>query len=183
VGNSVDVTCAETKLAELWSESGPCGHAYEGFYRENSEKMVSLAIEHLAKVGTPCPLPTWKIQLKTGCVQVVPDFLVKDAKKFPIVIRFRTGRPTSGESEKDIYAIYKTAVEKASSGKGKVKIYYLSTGETEEVNMTDKKLSTRLNRYERAMMDIATGLFPPKIDEWTCPRCPHYFICPAGEMS
>ena len=180
-GNSVDVADAETKLAEVWSESGPCGHAYEGFYRENAKTMVSLAITHLARVGSPCPLPTWKVQLKTGCVQVIPDFFVEDAKSFPIVIRFRTGRPTSGEADKDIYAIYKTAVENASSGKGKVKIYYLSTGETEEVNMTGKKLTTRLNRYEKAMTDITTGLFPPKVDEWLCPRCPHYFICPAGE--
>jgi hypothetical protein len=27
---------------------------------------------------------------------------------------------------------------------------------------------------------IGAGAFPPKTDAVTCPRCPHFFICPAS---
>ncbi len=180
-GNAVDVSGAAVKLAEFWKETEICGHAYEGFYRNNAENMVSLAVVCLAKIGKPCSPPTWEVKLETGRVKITPDFMEEDTKNVPTIFRFRTGRPTSSEAEKDIYAIYKTAVERASLGNGKVKIYYLSTGDIEEVKMTNKKVSTRLNHYEKAMNDIITGQFPPSADDWTCPRCPHYFICPAGE--
>ena len=119
--------------------------------------------------------------METGRVKITPDFMEEDTKNVPTIFRFRTGRPTSSEAEKDIYAIYKTAVERASLGNGKVKIYYLSTGDIEEVNMTKRKVATRQGYYEAAMKGILAGQFPPSVDDWTCPRCPHYFICPAGE--
>ena len=119
--------------------------------------------------------------METGRIQITPDFLEEDSENIPTVTRFRTGRPTSSEADSNIYAIYQTAVEKAFGGKGKLKIYYLSTGHTEEVNMTKRKVATRQGYYEAAMKGILAGQFPPSADDWTCPRCPHYFICPAGE--
>jgi len=173
-GNAVDASVATSKLAEVWAKDGPCNHAYELFYRETADNMVALAANRTAKVGT---YPTWEVQLKSGRVQVKPDLLEAETKNDPTVIRFRTGKPSSSEADRDIYAIYQTAVEKESNGRGKVAIYYLSTGDTEEIKMTSKKLSTRLNRYEDAIAGIRNQQFQCKPNDRECPRCAYYFIC------
>ena len=177
-GNAVDASVATSKLAEVWAKDGPCNHAYELFYRETADNMVALAANRTAKVGS---YPTWEVQLKSGRVQVKPDLLESEAKNDPTVIRFRTGKPSSTEADKDIYAIYQTAVEKESNGRGKVAIYYLSTGDTEEIKMTSRKLSTRLSRYEDAIAGIRNQHFQCKPSDRECPRCAYYFICSSSD--
>lgn len=177
-GNAVDASVATAKLAEVWAKDGPCNHAYELFYRETADNMVALAANRTAKVGT---YPTWEVQLKSGRVQVKPDLLEAETENDPTVIRFRTGKPSSSEADKDIYAIYQTAVEKESNGRGKVAIYYLSTGDTEEIKMTSRKLSTRLSRYEDAIAGIRSQHFQCKPNDRECPRCAYYFICSSSD--
>jgi len=176
----IDHPGANAKLSDVWAQFGPRNHIYETFYWESAVAMVSLAASRAAKGRRMIPPPTWEVRMKAGSITVTPDFF-EETEGFHTVIRFRTKRPTSDEQDKDIYAIYQTAVETATNGKGRVAIYYLSTGDTVEVNMSSKKIATRLGHYEDAMAGIRWGNFPHKHDDRNCPRCPFYFVCPSGD--
>jgi hypothetical protein len=62
-----------------------------------------------------------------------------------------------------------------------VKVLYLSTGATQEVDLKPKTIATRLGHYDEAIAGIRLRRFPAEASDRDCPRCPHYFICPAGE--
>jgi diphthamide synthase (EF-2-diphthine--ammonia ligase) len=58
---------------------------------------------------------------------------------------------------------------------------YLATDEVENLEMSVKKVNSRLEKYDTAMAGILQERYHPTRDDRLCPRCPHYFICPAGE--
>ncbi len=120
--------------------------------------------------------------MQHGQLKVTPDFFeeatASQGSDF-CVIRFRTGRRTDSEQDKEIYAAYQAAMEKGIGSRGKVKIRYLSTGETQDVELSPKKLATRLGKYNEAMAGIQKSRFPHLPNDLDCPRCPHYFICPS----
>lgn len=45
----------------------------------------------------------------------------------------------------------------------------------------DKARAARLGRYDAAIVGILAGQFAASPVDRTCPRCPHYFICPVAE--
>jgi len=185
-GNPIDRGKASAVLAEVWSVAGPREHVYEDFYRASAEAMVGMAIERATISGKPLTPPTWEVSLPNGKVSVAPDFLEEDpraSKDHRVVLRFRTGRPSGEEPDDDIDAIYQMASDDAYGPKGRVEVMYLSTGETRAISMSRKKIDNRLDKYNAAMAGICSGIFPASPDDWVCPRCPHYFICPAGEES
>ena len=63
----------------------------------------------------------------------------------------------------------------------KLEVIFLSTNETKEIILKPQKIDTDLKKYDNAMIGILTNQFEPDPDERKCPRCPHYFICPAAE--
>jgi CRISPR/Cas system-associated exonuclease Cas4 (RecB family) len=59
-----------------------------------------------------------------------------------------------------------------------MKVLYLSTGETMDINLTPRKKASRLDKFDSAITEILKGYsFPKPEDPRECPRCPHYFIC------
>ena len=95
--------------------------------------------------------------------------------------RLRTGRASKSESDKDIYAVYQQAAAEAFPGATvDVQTLYLSTDQTQDVQLTARTLKTRLSHYDAAIAGILESRFPARPDERRCPRCSHYFICPTG---
>jgi DNA helicase II / ATP-dependent DNA helicase PcrA len=95
-------------------------------------------------------------------------------------VRFRTGRPTKGELEKDIYALYQVGARQTSPG-CEIQVVYLSTGDIQQVALKDRTVNTRLAHYDQAMEGIIQQQFHPIPSDRTCPRCAHYFVCPVAE--
>jgi hypothetical protein len=46
--------------------------------------------------------------------------------------------------------------------------------------MTAKQIALGLEKYDVALIGILRQEFQPLPSDWHCPRCPHYFICPAS---
>ena len=68
---------------------------------------------------------------------------------------------------------------KASFGGGAVVHALHLTDETHEpVVISGTKLANRKKKSDTMLAGIASGEFPPEVDAVTCPRCPHFFICP-----
>ena len=55
----------------------------------------------------------------------------------------------------------------------------MSTGETFEVKLTEKKEQSLYNELEQAILGLERHEFPPKPDAFICPTCPFFLICPA----
>ena len=55
----------------------------------------------------------------------------------------------------------------------------MSTGETFEIKLTQKKEQSLYQELEKALDGMARNEFPPKPDPFVCPVCPFFLICPA----
>jgi hypothetical protein len=58
-------------------------------------------------------------------------------------------------------------------------VLYLSTGEMRDATPKDSSIAKSLAKYDEAFAGISQGRFEPIPSDWYCPRCPHYFVCPA----
>ena len=95
---------------------------------------------------------------------------------------YSMGRPTKSEADRDIYALYMVAAQEAELNVPRnVQVRYLTTDQVGPVDLTQRKITTRLNHYNDAIRGILVGDYLPKPNDRVCPRCPHYFICPSGE--
>jgi hypothetical protein len=47
------------------------------------------------------------------------------------------------------------------------------------IEVTAKKLTSAMAETTTAIASLRAGSFPPKVDAYICPQCPHFFICPS----
>ena len=124
------------------------------------------------------------MSLTQGRIRFRPDRIVitqEGSNSVLFIQRWRTGRPTTKELDKDIYALYKKAAERQyPDADHKVQVVYLSSGANDDIPVTQRRIQTRLNHYERAMAGIQRREYPAAPGR-QCPRCPYYFICPVAE--
>ena len=178
-GNEIDIQEARERLSVEWETDGPIEHPYEQMYREAAEDLLASVLQRRPTTPLRIERPSWEISLSNGRLRLIPDSVEVDPTGVgqTVVRRFRTGRLTKSEQDKDIYALYLTAVQQVVPS-ADIEISYLGTNETQRVEMTDRKVRTRLRKYEDAIDGIRGNQFPPNPDDHSCPRCPYYFICP-----
>ncbi len=58
-------------------------------------------------------------------------------------------------------------------------VHNMSTGETFQIKLTEKKEQSLYNELEQAILGLESNEFPPKPDPFVCPTCPFFLICPA----
>ena len=181
-GRPADETAALAYLAEDWEEHGPLEHPYEELYRRSAVSLVERAARRPFTSQGSITRPEWEVPVPLGVIRFVPDHVEVLDDGSEIVERLRTGRPTKSEKGKDIYALYVMAAQTAKPRvRRTVQIRYLSTDQVDPIDLKPGTIQTRLNHYNDALRGIMRQEFPPKPDVRTCPRCPHYFICPLGE--
>jgi len=174
-GRGVEAAAAQQQLAEVWAERGPLDHPYESIYRESASEMVARAVAARTESYKPLPREPFAIPLEHGRVIFTPDHIEQHENGSVVFLRQRTGRISTDEKGKDIYALYQWA---ATKHKGAVEIVSLSSDVREPVKLSSTVLDKRLKAYDAAMAGIQAGVFTPKPTEFECPRCPFYFICP-----
>jgi superfamily I DNA/RNA helicase/Zn-dependent peptidase ImmA (M78 family) len=181
-GRTPEERAALERLGEVWDQQGPKDHLYESEYRRTAELMVRRAVGQAWHPPRRAePQPRWEVPLKHGTVTVTPDRVVEDGDQV-VLQRLRTGKPTQTEASADIYALYQAAAAQALPGvETRLETLYLATGELREVQISERSARTRLGHYEAAIEGILRREFPPDPNDRRCPRCPHYFICPAGD--
>lgn len=183
---AVDGAEAAHRLTEVWQEGGPQEHPYEPLYRAAAEVLVATAAaEAMRRRGRRTQSrPEWTLTLSNGNVTVVPDevdFTDEHGRPAVVVRRVRTGRPSKSERNKEVYALLRAAATREHGEVSRVEISYLATGTTETVQLSDRTLKSRVGKYDEAMAAIKRGEFPAKPDDYECPRCAQYFICPMAE--
>ncbi len=179
-GQQPDGAVALQKLAEVWATDGPRSHPHEPLYQRVAESMIKRAGER-RRLGVHTPSPQWEVMLPHGRVILQPDAVEELPDGSLVAERLRTGHPTKGELKKDIYGLYLAAAREASSTTSRIQVRFLSSDTVLPVFFSDKELTTRLDRYDAAILGIARGEFSPDVQEHRCPRCAYYFICPMAE--
>ena len=166
------------ELEEIWTKSGPTGHAYEKEYRALAERLaeVLLAVGADRAFHDVNPLP---VDLPTGRIWVEPSDVSRLADGRTSIRRVRTGHRRSTEYDRLEYTLYLMAARASFGDKGVVHALHLSDEVEEIVSLTQAKLNGRMKKSQEMVASIAGGEFPPEVDAVTCPRCPHFFICAA----
>lgn len=183
-GRFPDEASVRTTLDSIWKDKGPVGHHLEQRYREKADDMLRIVVHQGPTTGSKPGEFDYEIKLKYGRIAFTVDYaeVIDDGRHSSILMRrHRTGRPTKTE-DKPIYALYLATMQQVNKGrKTKLEVLFLSTNETKEIILKPQKIDTDLKKYDNAMIGILTNQFEPDPDERKCPRCPHYFICPAAE--
>jgi ATP-dependent DNA helicase UvrD/PcrA len=182
----VSISEALRQLDETWQVRGPRNHPYEPLYRSAAERLVANALEEAARrAGRQTQnRPEWRLVLTNGTVLVTPDEVDQvDEQGRPAIVvrRVKTGRPTKTESDKELYGLYHEAGKREHGDGVRVEISYLTTRTTEPVELTPRQVKGRVQRYDEAIAGIVRGEFPTSPSDYSCPRCPEYFICPMTE--
>lgn len=186
-GHSVVAAEAAERLADAWREAGPRHHPYEPLYRAAADDLIARAVQHAGRRHGRSAQPDWTITLPHGRVTLTPDHVevIEEGGATTIVVqRVRTGRPSSSEAAKTIYALYHAAAAAEHPGATpRVEIAYLATEVIEAISAKPQTIAARVAQYDEAIAGILRRDFPASPDEYVCPRCAHYFVCPHAEDS
>ncbi len=181
---AVDEAAVLAILDETWSEHGPSGHHLEAKYRDIATQMIKHAVDGLHVPGDLLPNEV-TLTVSGGKILVPIDHadIVSTGTGTELTIRrFRTGRRTKNELTNPIYGLLaKAANEISATGGSRVGTFYLARAEFIEIPLPKKTIETRVAKYEAAIAGIVAAEFPASPSDYTCNRCPHYFICPAAE--
>jgi DNA helicase-2/ATP-dependent DNA helicase PcrA len=183
-GREVVLDGALARLDEIWVEEEMPGQTHEELYRSQAREMLRRVVEGGARAGGPRMRPKWEVPLTYGRVAFTPDGaeLIEEGGRAVRLQRLRTGRVSSREKDQPVYALYHKAASIEYPGVEKqVQALYLATGEAVDVVLTERQIETGLARYDSALAGILAGDFHPEPSDRRCPRCPHYFTCPAAE--
>jgi hypothetical protein len=168
----------ETAFAEIWQKQGPNDHGLVAEYYKLAKGLLAALVTATAnrKFREAMPLA---LDLTNGKVVVRPSEVSELADGTIIVRRIRPGHKRSDEYDKLEYTLYVSASKSTFGPSAQVEAVHLGDGIVEQVDITDRKLANRRENVEAMLKTIGDGSFPPTTSSRTCPRCPHFFYCPA----
>ncbi|MGE0357284.1 MAG: UvrD-helicase domain-containing protein [Burkholderiales bacterium] len=166
------------QLDTVWKDRGP-RELYEDDYRRVAEQTVENF--HTACAGLDLQkVETLVIDLIHAKVEVNPDQIAKRPDGTMLLRRIRTGKATTEEEDEWIYTLYhEAAAERYGRGNFEVEAIHLTGNTRMRIAPTAKKMKNRMDKAGAAAVNIRAGAFPPEPDAFSCPRCPHFFYCPA----
>ena len=169
---------AETAFDAIWKARGPVAHAFAADYR----KLASRLIAALVRAGAGYRFRDAKplaIDFHNGQVLVEPNEVAEIPDGTVVIRRVRTGYKRSGEYDRLEYTLYHLAAHSRYGGRAVVRALHLAEETDERVSISQTKLRNRRKKSDTMLARIDSGEFPPEADAVTCPRCPHFFICPS----
>ena len=167
-----DALTAEFEAA--WHEIGPHDHPLEALYRASAKRILDQALGR-QRDGIEFGR-TLDLKLDGHTITLPIDEMERIGQVFALR-RIRTGRPPTRLDKRHLHAMMLAAGRQSLPGAGRFEIQYLTTNDTVPISL-DGVIDGRLDDTRQALRDAAAGRYPPTPDDG-CPRCPHYFICPA----
>lgn len=173
----------ETHFNEVWIGKGPTDHGYADDYRRIGLDLVK-ALMRSREGHPPGTRESVEIDLAGLGLVVEPDE-VRGAEGAPVYRRVRTGRKAKKEEDDVVYALYLTAARQRHGPRAQVEAIHLSEELVTAIDLTDRKIANRQEKFRGMAVRILAGDFPPDPNDRTCPRCPHYVTCgpaPTGKL-
>lgn len=170
---------AEAAFEAIWQERGPKEHAFADDYRGLASRLVGALVRSGAgrRFRKSEPLA---IDFPNGRVIVEPNEIAEMPDGTVVLRRVRTGYRTQDEYDGLEYTLYQLAGAAHFGMAFKVEALHLTDEVMEFVQITQEKLNNRKDKAEEMLAGLKTGLFRTEVNAVSCPRCPHFFICPAA---
>jgi len=169
-------------LGEEWERFGPTGHLHEAYYRREGERMIREIADRMSGAGSLRIEAQWTISLVDASVTVKPDWIETRSTALGeqvLIRRIKTGRRTKSAVVDPVLMLYQHAAKSEfPNATRSFDTLFLLTGEEWPVDSKDEQVRKGVEKYQDAADGIRAGEFQPKPNERTCPKCPHYFICP-----
>lgn len=178
-GEQISGTRLNNELRKTWALHGPTRHPLSESYLE----MASALVQHLAsrfEAYSTLPVTDIALEFSNGTVVVKPDFvgIGPDGRIRVSNVRFgRTPAPGTVESLHIMLAV--AAEQEYGAGQVAADVVHLSDEKSFPVPITAARTNRRLQQIDRALGLHAARRFPTKPSKYNCPRCPHFFVCPA----
>lgn len=170
---------AEAAFEEIWRARGPADHAFAADYRKLASRLIAALLNagagHRFRDAEPLA-----IDFPNGRVLVEPNELAELPDGTVVIRRVRTGYKRSDEYDRLEYTLYHLAARRQFGSGAIVQALHLTDETHEPVVISPTKLGNRQKKSDSMLGGIASGEFPPEVDAVTCPRCPHFFICPSA---
>ncbi|MBU1057867.1 MAG: UvrD-helicase domain-containing protein [Proteobacteria bacterium] len=173
-----DVQKVEAAFEEIWQRRGPAEHAFATDYRKLASRLIATLINsgdghHFRDAESiAIDLPNGRVMVEPNEIAELPDGTV-------VIRRVRTGYKRRDEYDRLEYTLYHLAARSQFGNRAIVQALHLTDETYESVVVSSTKLTNRTNKSNLMLDDISSGEFPPNLDVVTCPRCPHFFICPS----
>jgi CRISPR/Cas system-associated exonuclease Cas4 (RecB family) len=176
-GQRASVAEARAELGRQWDKAGPKNHAFERYYRESADAMVTTLAELILGETGSYERSEWTVALGEKQVSLTPDRVVLDPDGSVRVQRIRTGRKSKSEPDHRIYALLRRGAAGLYPDRMlNIETFYPATGEA--VPAQTKNDDKALAEYVDAIAAIERGEFAPEPkDRRQCPNCQCYFIC------
>lgn len=168
----------ETAFEELWRSRGPADHAFAAEYRKIASRIIEALVKSAAD-GQFVKLDEVPVQFQHGRVMVEPNETYRSPDGATILRRINTAKKRVDEYDRLEYTLYHLAGEAFAPGRFALEAAHLADDQVETVNLTAKKIENRTTEINDLLGRMAAGDFRAEVDSVTCPRCPHFFICPA----
>lgn len=172
-------TDVEAAFEAIWQDRGPKDHAFAADYRRLASRLVGALVRSGAgrRFQKSEPLA---IDFPNGRVVVEPNERAEMLDGSVVLRRVRTGHRTKEEYDGLEYTLYRLAGEAHFKDGFQVEALHLTDGVMEFVEVSSEKINNRRDKTQAMLSGINAGNFPTEVNTVTCPRCPHFFICPAA---
>jgi CRISPR/Cas system-associated exonuclease Cas4 (RecB family) len=182
-GENASMSRARELLARVWDEEGPVGHFYEPVYRARAEQIVKNWQDMEGALS-------WRVRQKLSLsvssgerIEVTADAVQQEVTGKIVVARHRFGRPHEshkGGKHLDLFSLYVAAARETwPERETSVVLYYLASGETVDVPVTEKVISNRTKKLEQRIEGARAGTYPPRPGP-ACKMCSWNLVCPAS---
>lgn len=174
----VSVEQAEQSFDSIWEERGPTEHGYAAEYRRLASTLIQTLIQFGVSVSFR-DVEALMIEFIEGNVVIEPNELIERPDGSMTLRKIRTGKQRKDEQDRLEHALYQLAGEAAYGAQCTVEVLHLTDGTSTAVELTGPKLKFRRDKIMGMVASIGNGHFPASPDQFSCPRCPHFFHCPS----
>jgi DNA helicase-2/ATP-dependent DNA helicase PcrA len=169
---------AEEAFDEVWKTRGPVDHGFAADYRRLASRLIA-TLHKSAKDRLFRKAQDLALDLANGRVVVEPSEIAELPNGTVVLRKVNTGSVRSEEFDRLEYTLYHLAGRAKFGESTKVEAIHLTDGTITPFELSHAKIQKRAETSDELLSQINDGRFGPKVDDVTCPRCPHFFICAA----
>ncbi len=175
---------AQELYTACWRELGGHTFPFAALYEQHGHEVIELIRRKLlARGDTKWQLrQNFTVDIAGRTIEVAVDRVETPAQAGEPVkfVRTRFGKRKEKPAPAARELLYARALRQHHPGQNiELHFHNMSTGETFQIKLTEKKEQGLYNELEQAILGLERNEFPPKPDPFYCPSCPFFLICPA----
>ncbi|HKF37164.1 MAG TPA: PD-(D/E)XK nuclease family protein, partial [Ktedonobacteraceae bacterium] len=175
---------AQLLYTHYWQEWGGHTFPFATLYERHGHEVTELVRRRLLERGdTSWQLrQNFTVDIAGRTIEVAVDRVEAPAQAGePMrLVRARFGKRKEKPTASTRELLYARASRQYHPGRNfELLVHNMSTGETLQVKLTEKREQSLYDELEQAILDLERNEFPPKPDPFLCPNCSFFLICPA----